>query len=84
MDPFENSKAKLESPGERHFLVVPSDTVDLAVRPRSLYANTTGTVRVRDIAGVEVTYNVTAGQMLVFRAVRIMATGTTAEIIGWW
>jgi hypothetical protein len=84
MDPFENNRPKLESPGEHHFTVVPSDTLDLPFRPRSLYINTAGTVRMREVDGTEVTYNVTAGQILAFRPVRIMATGTTAAVIGWY
>lgn len=43
-----------------------------------------GRAYLRDAAGVEVTYTVQDGQILPFRAARVLATGTTAaSIVGW-
>lgn len=82
-DNFKNAGMGIIAPATRHFAITPSNTVDLANTPRALYCQTSGTVAVRDSAGVDVTYTVTAGQVLDFRAVRVLATGTTATVVGW-
>ncbi len=71
------------SPAITHILVTPSDSVDLPFWPRAIVALTSGTVAWRDKAGTVITYPVLAGQEYSFRAVRIMATGTTATIAAW-
>lgn len=83
MDPFESSVTGLTSPAYGHFGITPSDTVDLPVRPRALVALTAGNLALRDALGVVITYPVAAGQVVDFRAVRVMATGTTATVAGW-
>ena len=72
--------------GARHFLIVPADSGEFAIHPRTIRVNTTGTaVVVTDNgAGGEtaISYNVTQGDYIILRAKRINATGTTAQLIG--
>ena len=82
-DSFQNFTKGLHSPADRHFAIAPSDTVDIVPRPRAIYCQTAGNLRLRDGAGTELTYAVSAGQTLPFRATRVMSTGTTATVFGW-
>ncbi|WP_306116430.1 MULTISPECIES: hypothetical protein [unclassified Roseovarius] len=82
-DNFAGFAASLTSPGETHYVVSPSDTADLDPRPRALKCIASGTVAVRDGAGTDVTYPVEVGDVLEFRAVRVLATGTTAVVVAW-
>lgn len=82
-DNFQNYAKSLQSPADRHFAITPSDTIDIVPRPRAIYCQTTGNLRLRDGSGTELTYAVTAGQTIPFRAARVMLTGTTVTVIGW-
>lgn len=82
-DNFQNVPKGIEAPATRHFTITPSNTVDMANRPRAIYVSVGGNLVLRDELGVDVTYSVTAGQVILFRAVRVMATGTTATVVGW-
>ena len=82
-DNFAGFAASLTSPGEVHYLVSPSDTSDLNPRPRALKCIAAGTVAVRDTTGTDITYPVETGEVLEFRAVRVLATGTTAVVVAW-
>jgi hypothetical protein len=82
-DPFESHSSKLESPGAQHFTIAPSDTVFLATPTRAIYVNAAGTAVLEDRNGNAISYNLAAGQIVPFRAVRVRATGTTASLIGW-
>ncbi|NDV02090.1 spike base protein, RCAP_Rcc01079 family [Pseudoroseicyclus tamaricis] len=82
-DNFATHAQSLTSPASRHQVVVPNDAADFDPLPRALYANSSGTAVLRDKAGTEVAYEVVVGQVLPVRAVRVMATGTTAELIAW-
>lgn len=82
-DNYRYHNVGLTAPGILHWIVTPSDTVDLDPIPRAIVALTSGTVAWRDKAGTVITYPVLAGQEYSFRAVRIMATGTTAIIAAW-
>ena len=74
-----------ESPADKHFAITPSDSADLAILPRALRIGVAGDVAVTDLEGVDVIYTCVAGELLLFRAVRVKATGTTATgIIGWY
>ena len=85
IDYFEKFLTGKESPADKHFVITPNDSVDLAILPRALRIGTAGDVVVTDIDGDDVTYTCVAGELLLFRAVRIKATGTTATgIIGWY
>lgn len=84
MDPFEKHARSLTSPAASHFAITPSDSADLAVVPRAIYCQTAGTAVLRDAAGTNVSYALTAGQILPLSAVRVLATGTTAGLVGWY
>ena len=71
------------APASRHYAITPSDSEDLGRRPRALFIATAGDVVVRDEEGVDVTYSLSAGDVFLFRPVRVLATGTTATVIGW-
>ena len=82
-DRFEGFAKGLGSPADRHFQITPSNTADIVPRPRALFCQTAGNLRLRDAAGIELTYAVSAGQIIPFRAARVMLTGTTATVFGW-
>jgi len=82
-DRFQNLATGMTGPATRHFAITPSDSVDIANKPRELYFNTSGTVVIVDEAGTALSYTVTAGQAIPFRGVRVNATGTTATVYGW-
>ena len=83
MDPFQNHTRGLESPAARHFPITPSDSTDLALRPRALYCLSSGLAVLRDEAGNDISYPLEAGRILPLSAVRVLATGTTASLVGW-
>ena len=83
-DPFDTDYVNLTSPAVSHFIVIPDDLTDLPTRPRALYANSGGAVVLQDQQGNVVTYQVSAGTVLSIRPVRVLATGTTAQLIAWY
>jgi hypothetical protein len=83
-DPFDTDYVNLTSPAVSHYAVVPSDGADLPVRPRALYVNVAGTAVLQDSSGETVSYEVGAGAVLSLRPVRVMSTGTTAQLIAWY
>lgn len=83
-DPFDSDYVDLTSPAVSHYTIIPSDGADLPVRPRALYVNTGGTAVLQDNDGETVTYQVGAGAVLSMRPVRVLATGTTAQLIAWY
>jgi hypothetical protein len=73
--------------GRYHFVIVPNDNTDLAIQPRAIRCNVAGNVVLRDAGGTNVTYTVVAGEVLLFRATRVLATGTTVSagsLVGWY
>jgi len=82
-DIFEYHSKGLQSPADIHFAIVPSDGADLPFVPRAIFCAASGNAVLRDRAGVDVTYQMTAGQILPFRPVRVLDTGTTATLVGW-
>ena len=84
IDRFKNSSTGISGPATSHAAITPSDNDDIPVRPRSIYCNGAGTAVIRDATGTDISYDLTAGQILPFRGVRILATGTTATVVGWW
>lgn len=83
-DPFDTDYVNLTSPAVAHYAIAPSDSMDLPVRPRALYVNVAGTAVLRDNDGEEISYELAAGAVLSIRPVRVMATGTTAQLIAWY
>lgn len=82
-DNFQYHTPGLDAPARTHYAITPSDTTDLPQMPRALRVLTSGNLSLRDVAGTVITYTVTAGEILPFRPVRVMATGTTATVAGW-
>lgn len=83
MDTFKYKRKELDSPADTHWQIVPSDTVDVSPKPRSIYCREAGDIVIRDGAGTELTYTMAVGDELPFRAKRILATGTTGTFYGW-
>ncbi|WP_108815697.1 spike base protein, RCAP_Rcc01079 family [Loktanella sp. Alg231-35] len=83
-DPFDTDYVNLTSPAVAQYLIAPDDGADLPVRPRALYVNTAGTAVLVDNDGEAISYEVAAGAVLSIRPVRVMATGTTAQLVAWY
>ncbi len=83
-DSFADRQTGLSDVGIHHFTIAPSDSADLPVRVRAIYCKADGTITVRDEGGTDVAYPMTAGAILPFRAVRVLATGTTGTYVGWY
>ena len=83
-DPFDTDYVNLTSPAVAHYAISPSDTLDLPVRPRAIYVNTTGTAALQDNDGGTVSYELQAGAVLSMRPTRVLATGTTAQLVAWY
>jgi hypothetical protein len=83
-DPFDTDYVNLTSPAVAQFVISPSDTLDLPVRPRAIYVNTAGTAVLEDNDGEAISYNLQAGSVLSIRPVRVLATGTTAQLVAWY
>lgn len=83
-DPFDTDYVNLTSPAVSHYIVIPSDGADLPVRPRALYVNVGGAAVLQDSAGEAVSYEFAAGTVLSIRPTRVLATGTSAQLIAWY
>lgn len=83
-DPFDSDYVNLTSPAVSHYVVAPSDGADLPVRPRALFVNVAGTAALQDKDGAVISYDLAAGAVLSIRPVRVMATGTTAQLVAWY
>lgn len=85
IDSFSALSSSLTAPATGGVAITPSDTVDLAQRPRVLYCTGSGNVRVVMMGSGTVTLPMIAGQPLPVRVDRVMVTGTTATgIVGLW
>jgi hypothetical protein len=83
MDHFKDHAQGLESPATRIAEIVPSDYASLAFATRAITVETAGHLQVETTAGDTGRVFVAAGIPFPLRAVRIMATGTTASgIVG--
>jgi len=83
-DPFDTDYVNLTSPAVAHYLIIPSDISDLPVRPRAIYVNAAGTAVLQDNDGEAISYELAAGSVLSVRPTRVLATGTTAQLIAWY
>lgn len=70
--------ASLKSQGDSWVTIVPSDSADLARRPKALWVDVAGTLRLRGADGNDETFAVVAGSPLSLRPVRVLSTGTNA------
>lgn len=85
-DIFDSHTRSLTSPPENGTEVIPDDAVDLTHVTRAVYVGGSGDLAVRLPDGTDLTFaNMSAGALLPIRAVRVLATGTTAtRIVGLW
>ena len=81
-DPWAGSSVTITGPGERHYAVTPG-AGELDPRPRALRIGGDGNITVEDAAGVSITYPVTAGEVFIFRAVKVTAA-TATGIVAWY
>jgi hypothetical protein len=65
----------------RHRTVTPSNT-DALVTDYILYCTVAGTAAVVDKDGVQISYTLVAGDIVPVIAWKVMATGTTATLVG--
>lgn len=83
-DPFDTDYVNLTSPAVSHYVIIPSDASDLPVRPRALYVNVGGSAVLQDSSGEAISYELTAGSILSMRPNRVLASGTTAQLVAWY
>lgn len=81
-DRFSSTVLSSTAPGTRHYAITPSDSADLPVRPRAIRCNVAGTIVIRDELGTDLPYVMAVGEVLPFRGVRVLATGTTGTYYG--
>jgi hypothetical protein len=75
---FFPGESGLEAPASYVFAITPDDDNDLAIHTRAIRANTAGDVVLVTAGGSEVTCKFAAGETRPIRAVRVLATDTTA------
>lgn len=81
--PFGNENG-VTAPWRAHVEITPSNTTLADARIRTIYCAEGGDVAVQDSFDTVLVYAMAAGDILPCRPKRIMATGTTATVIGWW
>ena len=80
IDKFQSLTAGLTAPASNAFAITPNNATDLPAITRALYVGLSGDIALIMQGGEAVTLtNVMAGTMLPLRAVRVAATGTTAQ-----
>ena len=78
-DPFRTERlTDATVPADRWFAITPSDSEDLAVKPRAIFVGTGGDLVLVGADGVSATFAAPDGVVLPFSPHRVMATGTTA------
>ena len=70
------------NPAVEWFAIIPSDTAYLPARPRALYVDVTGTLRIESLNGAIMNYAAVAVGYHPVRPVKVHATGTTAIVYG--
>lgn len=83
MDRYKDYASGLDSPATRHVQITPDNDNDLTFKPRAIYCNEAGAIVIRDSAGTDLSYTMAAGDLLPFRGVRVLATGTTGTYYAW-
>lgn len=81
-DEFAGHQPTLIAPGERHYVVAPSENA-LDPKPRTLFVGVGGTLTIVDQANVSVTYTVPDGFIMPFRGVKVTAA-TAQNIVAWY
>lgn len=82
-NPFQSIPSGLTGPCSDAIEITPDDTNDLSSVVRCLYIGAAGTIKIKTVAGNDVTFTVPSGTLLPWGAQRVYATGTTASgIVG--
>lgn len=82
VDRFEGREPNLTGPAVHGFVITPSDGAALAETTRALYVGGAGDLAVLFASGGQaVLSNVPAGTLLPLRAIKVLATGTSASAI---
>lgn len=79
---FERLPTTMSDPASWHWPITPDDDADLMQRPRAIFCAADGAIVMRDKGGQDLAYRLMAGQVLPFRPVRVLATGTTGTFYG--
>lgn len=72
------------NPADRHAAITPSDSTVLNPIPRALRVTVAGNLVLEDADGTAITYPVSAGDIIPFRATKVRATNTTATVVAWY
>lgn len=81
-DRFAHVAASIDGPASHAFAVTPDDNTDFEETTRALYCGAGGDIALRMLSGSDVTLvNVPEGSVVPVRAVRVLATGTSATLI---
>lgn len=81
-DAYKGYQRGLTAPASNAFAITPADGADLAFAARALYVGGAGDIALRTLEGTDVTFRaLNAGTVLPVGAVRVAATGTTAQNI---
>lgn len=77
-DLYTDHKGGLDSPAVGVFIVTPNDTIDLTIATRFIRATGAGNINLTGVNGVTTVCAFAAGETRRIRAIRILATSTTA------
>jgi hypothetical protein len=87
-DGYAGSSPGLLGPSDDWVQITPSDSADLARKPKAIYIGHNGTdgpvegnIVMRDKNGNNATFRVAPGVTLYLRPHRILSTGTTADMV---
>ena len=69
-----------EAPATKHYTITPG-AGELPNRPRAIRADAAAVCVLEDEGGVQVTYNLAAGEVIAFRAVKVISS--TGTLIAW-
>ena len=84
-DRFKSHGNTLQSPPSGGAPITPDDQLTLSVATRALNVATTGDVALRTVDGDTITLHIAAGSVFPIRAIKVLASGTTATgSVGLW
>lgn len=72
------------NPADRHMAITPNDATVLDPIPRALKVTVAGNLAIADADGTAITYAVAVGDIIPFRATKVLSTGTTATVVAWY
>ena len=81
-DRFASQTTALNSPAMHGFAITPHDSADLPEVTRAIYAGGAGAIHLLLASGADITFSgLAGGTTLPVRALRVLATGTTATAL---